>query len=111
VLITKGTFAALIPQLARQVGVFEVRDTPTRQTDIRIIETPTRLPVMMIEGKGHGIDAREILTVEKMRLHRERLKVRMLFTSSPRHKLRRPGGTQQARVDTYSEILWDKVDE
>ncbi len=30
------------------------------EADIRIIETPARLPVVMIERKGHGIDAREI---------------------------------------------------
>jgi hypothetical protein len=31
---TNGTLAALMPRLARyrQVGVFEVRETPTRQT-------------------------------------------------------------------------------
>src|SRR5260370_20777838 len=36
------------------------------ETDIGIVETPTRLAVIMIEGKGNRIDAREILAVEQM---------------------------------------------
>src|SRR5436190_13968312 len=36
------------------------------KTDIGIVETPTRLAVIMIEGKGNCVDAREILAVEQM---------------------------------------------
>src|SRR5271155_685388 len=36
------------------------------QTDIGIVETPTRLAVIMIEGKRNRVDTRKILTVEQM---------------------------------------------
>src|SRR3984893_6090653 len=39
---------------------------PADETAIGIVETPTRLSVIMIEGKRNSIDARKILAVEQM---------------------------------------------
>ena len=50
-----------------QVGVFEVRDTPTRITSASF-KPQRRLAVIMIEGEGHGVDAVKILAVEEMLL-------------------------------------------
>src|ERR1700746_2829331 len=36
------------------------------KTDIGVVETPTRLAVIMIEGKGNRVNAREILAIEQM---------------------------------------------
>ena len=47
-----------------------MRDTPT-QANIGIVEAPARLPVIMIEGKGHRVDPREIFIVEQMLLARQ----------------------------------------